>query len=159
MTIYDQLRQPPFNLDDAAIDWVRDTYASLDLDDKVGQLFTLIMMGTDEAEFDRIAALRPGGVTRFFTPDLEFERRTISNLVAGSKVAPVISADLEGSRMSLAFGTEVPNDVRVAVHDSTADMRYLVLPKRPAGTERLGEAELAKLVTRDSMIGVSVPKA
>jgi nitrile hydratase len=57
------------------------------------------------------------------------------------------------------FGTEVPNDVRVAVHDSTADMRYLVLPKRPAGTEKLSEAELAKLVTRDSMIGVSVPKA
>ncbi len=57
------------------------------------------------------------------------------------------------------FGTEIASDVRVAVHDSTADMRYLVLPKRPAGTEKLGEAELAKLVTRDSMIGVSVPKA
>jgi nitrile hydratase len=57
------------------------------------------------------------------------------------------------------FGTELPGDIRVAVHDSTADMRYLVLPKRPAGTEKLGEAELAKLVTRDSMIGVTVPKA
>jgi nitrile hydratase len=57
------------------------------------------------------------------------------------------------------FGTELPGDVRVAVHDSTADMRYLVLPKRPAGTEGLSEAELAKLVTRDSMIGVTVPKA
>jgi len=57
------------------------------------------------------------------------------------------------------FGTELPDDVRVAVHDSTADMRYLVLPKRPAGTEGLSEAELAKLVTRDSMIGVAVPKA
>jgi len=57
------------------------------------------------------------------------------------------------------FGTELPDDVRVAVHDSTADMRYLVLPRRPAGTEKLSEAELAKLVTRDSMIGVAVPKA
>ena len=57
------------------------------------------------------------------------------------------------------FGTELPDDVRVAVHDSTADMRYLVLPKRPAGTEKLSEAELAKLVNRDSMIGVAVPKA
>ena len=57
------------------------------------------------------------------------------------------------------FGTELPGGIRVAVHDSTADMRYLVLPKRPAGTDGLSEAELAKLVTRDSMIGVSVPKA
>jgi nitrile hydratase subunit alpha len=57
------------------------------------------------------------------------------------------------------FGTELPDGVRVAVHDSTADMRYLVLPKRPAGTEGMSEAELAKLVTRDSMIGVSVPRA
>ena len=117
MTIYDQLRQPPFNLDDAAMSWVRETYASLDLDDKVGQLFTLIMMGTNEAEFDRIASLRPGGVTRFFTPDLEFERRTIANLVAKSKVAPVISADLEGSRHSFAFGTPVLGQLGLAAVD------------------------------------------
>jgi nitrile hydratase alpha subunit len=57
------------------------------------------------------------------------------------------------------FGTTVPDGVRVAVHDSTADMRYLVLPRRPSGTEGMSEAELAKLVTRDSMIGVSIPKA
>jgi beta-N-acetylhexosaminidase len=117
MTIYDQLRKAPFNLDDAAIAWVRDTYASLDLDDKVGQLFTLIMIGNDEAEFDKIASLRPGGVTRFFTPDLDFERRTISNLVAKSKVAPVISADLEGSRHSFAFGTPVLGQLGLAAVD------------------------------------------
>jgi len=117
MSIYDQLRKPPFNLDDTALDWVRSTYTSLDLDDKVGQLFTLIMMGTDEAEFDRIGRLRPGGVTRFFTPDLDFERRTISNLVAHSKVAPVISADLEGSRHSFAFGTPVLGQLGLAAVD------------------------------------------
>jgi nitrile hydratase len=55
------------------------------------------------------------------------------------------------------FGTTLPAGVTVRVHDSTADMRYLVLPMRPAGTEGLGEAELAELVTRDSMIGVAVP--
>jgi nitrile hydratase subunit alpha len=54
------------------------------------------------------------------------------------------------------FGTVIPADTRVCVHDSTADMRYLVLPRRPEGTEHLSEAELALLVTRDSMIGVSV---
>ena len=45
------------------------------------------------------------------------------------------------------------------MHDSTADMRYLVLPMRPAGAEKLSEAELAKLVTRDCMVGVSLPNS
>ena len=52
------------------------------------------------------------------------------------------------------FGLELPDDVEVRVHDSTADIRYLVLPMRPEGTEELSETELARLVTRDSMIGV-----
>ncbi len=56
------------------------------------------------------------------------------------------------------FGTVLPDDVVVRVHDSTADMRYLVLPMRPAGTEDLDGAALADLVTRDSMIGVSLPR-
>jgi nitrile hydratase subunit alpha len=55
------------------------------------------------------------------------------------------------------FGTEIPDDVTLRVHDSTADMRYLVLPLRPAGTEGWDEERLAKLVRRDAMIGVSVP--
>ena len=53
------------------------------------------------------------------------------------------------------FGTEIPDNVAVHVHDSTADMRYLVVPERPAGTESLSEGQLAELVTRDSMIGVA----
>jgi nitrile hydratase subunit alpha len=52
------------------------------------------------------------------------------------------------------FGLVLSDDIEVRVHDSTADIRYLVLPLRPKGTEGLSEAELAKLVTRDSMIGV-----
>jgi len=54
------------------------------------------------------------------------------------------------------FGTNLPVDVAIRVHDSTADMRYLVLPMRPAGGERLSEAACAALVTRDAMIGVSL---
>jgi nitrile hydratase subunit alpha len=54
------------------------------------------------------------------------------------------------------FGTTLPDKVTVRVHDSTADMRYLVLPMRPKGSEGLDEAKLAALVTRDSMIGVTV---
>jgi nitrile hydratase len=56
------------------------------------------------------------------------------------------------------FGFEPPDGVEVVVHDSTADMRYMVLPMRPSGTEGMGEEELAELVTRDSLIGVSVPQ-
>ena len=57
------------------------------------------------------------------------------------------------------FGLEVGDDVEVRVVDSTADLRYLVLPVRPKGTERMSEEELAVLVTRDSMIGTGVAKA
>lgn len=53
------------------------------------------------------------------------------------------------------FGTELPDDVEVSVWDSTAEVRYLVIPERPAGTEGLSEAELADLVTRDGMIGTA----
>ena len=53
------------------------------------------------------------------------------------------------------FGTELPPEVEVRVWDSTAEVRYLVLPERPAGTEALSEEELAALVTRDSMVGVA----
>jgi len=57
------------------------------------------------------------------------------------------------------FGTRIPDDVEIRVHDSTADMRYMVLPLRPAGTEDLDEAQLAQLVTRDSLIGVAMVSA
>jgi nitrile hydratase len=56
------------------------------------------------------------------------------------------------------FGTELPAGVGVHVHDSTADLRYLVLPMRPPGTEAMSEDDLAALVTRDSMVGVAVPE-
>jgi hypothetical protein len=57
------------------------------------------------------------------------------------------------------FGVALGDDVEVRVVDSTADIRYLVVPRRPDGTESLTEDELAALVTRDSMIGVALPNA
>lgn len=57
------------------------------------------------------------------------------------------------------FGVKVPAGVEVRVHDSTADLRYLVLPLRPSGTENWSEDRLASLVTRDAMIGTAVPAA
>ena len=56
------------------------------------------------------------------------------------------------------FGVELSDDVEVRVWDSTSEVRYLVLPERPAGTEKMSEQELAALVTRDSMIGTGFPK-
>jgi nitrile hydratase subunit alpha len=56
------------------------------------------------------------------------------------------------------FGLELSEGVEVIVHDSTADVRYMVLPMRPPGTEDLSEDELADLVTRDSLVGVNVPR-
>ena len=55
------------------------------------------------------------------------------------------------------FGLELDDQVQVRVVDSTADLRYLVLPRRPSGTEGMSEQELAALVTRDCMIGVTEP--
>jgi nitrile hydratase len=57
------------------------------------------------------------------------------------------------------FGLEIRDDIQIRVHDSTADMRYMVLPMRPAGTDGWTEERLATLVDRDSMIGVAVPKS
>ena len=57
------------------------------------------------------------------------------------------------------FGLELGEDVEVRIWDSTAEIRYLVLPERPAGTGKMSEEELAGLVTRDSMVGVAKVKA
>ena len=54
------------------------------------------------------------------------------------------------------FGTEIASDVAVVVHDSTADCRYMVLPRRPTGTGGWSEEQLREIISRDSMIGVSV---
>jgi len=56
------------------------------------------------------------------------------------------------------FGVDLPESTEIRIWDSSAELRYLVLPERPAGTERLGEVDLAKLVTRDAMIGVALVK-
>jgi nitrile hydratase len=56
------------------------------------------------------------------------------------------------------FGLDLSQEIKIRVHDSTADMRYLVLPMRPAGTEGWSEERLASIVTRDCMIGVAVPR-
>ncbi|MGB7317458.1 MAG: nitrile hydratase subunit alpha [Planktotalea sp.] len=65
----------------------------------------------------------------------------------------------EPRKVLAEFGVTLPADTKVRVHDSTADMRYVVIPARPSGTEHMSETELAALVTRDSMIGTGIARA
>ena len=76
------------------------------------------------------------------------------------KSAPYRSRAVKDPRGVLAdFGVSLPESTEIRVWDSTAEVRYLVVPRRPAGTEGLSEDELAALVTRDSMIGTGLPRA
>jgi nitrile hydratase len=76
------------------------------------------------------------------------------------KSAPYRSRAVKDPRGVLAdFGLSLPESTEIRVWDSTAEVRYLVLPRRPAGTESLTEDELAALVTRDSMIGTGLPSS
>ena len=83
--------------------------------------------------------------------------------VAGAGAAAVLVQDppyrarmVREPRALLAeMGCQLPGDAEIRVWDSSAEVRYLVLPERPPGTEGMTEAELAGLVTRDSMIGVA----
>lgn len=68
-------------------------------------------------------------------------------------------AVIEPRQVLAEFGLELPDSVEVNVWDSSSDLRYMVLPERPAGTEGWSEAQLAELVTRDAMIGVARVKA
>ena len=74
------------------------------------------------------------------------------------KSAPYRSRAVKDPRGVLAeFGTRLPDSTEIRVWDSTAEVRYLVIPLRPPGTEALGEDALAALVTRDSMVGTGLP--
>ncbi|MEN9894616.1 MAG: hypothetical protein RIR97_468 [Pseudomonadota bacterium] len=120
MSVLEMLRLPPFSLDQRAIDWVQDSFERLTLRERVSQIFVLLMMGKDEATFKRIADLKPGGVTRGFTGDIAFERKVLSAMNDAVPVPLIITADLEGSRMSLPFGTQVLNPLGLAALDDLA---------------------------------------
>lgn len=66
---------------------------------------------------------------------------------------------IEPRKVLKEFGTEFPDDTTLRVHDSNADLRYIVLPMRPKGTEGWSEDKLASIVTRDCMVGVTLPVA
>ncbi|MEO8529779.1 MAG: glycoside hydrolase family 3 N-terminal domain-containing protein [Deltaproteobacteria bacterium] len=121
----DTLRQAPFNLDDDAITWVQSTLASLTPDEKVGQLFVFASMGIDPDEAERLARLQPAGICRFFTDDAGYETAFMDQIRGDARLPLLISADLEGSRMSLSFGTEVPNPLALAAVDDLQASRQI----------------------------------
>jgi nitrile hydratase len=74
------------------------------------------------------------------------------------KSAPYRSRAVKDPRAVLKeFGVQLPDSIAIRIWDSTAEVRYLVIPQRPSGTEHLSESQLADLVTRDSMIGTGLP--
>jgi nitrile hydratase len=75
------------------------------------------------------------------------------------KSPPYRSRVVREPRAVLAeFGLELPDETEIRVWDSSADLRYIVLPMRPEGTEEMSEEALAGIVTRDCMVGVAVPR-
>ena len=121
----DLLRKAPFGLDQSAIDWVTATKAQMTLAEKIGQLFVFHSMGQDPDELARLAQLKPAGITRNFSADLAYESHFVDTLQGAAKVPLFISADLEGSRMSLAVGTEVPNPLALAAVNDIQSSRTI----------------------------------
>ena len=111
------LARAPFHLSPDSIAWVESVKAAMTPEEKVGQLFVFHSMGRDPEALARLAALKPAGITRSFSPDLDYEAGLIEAAQAQAKIPLLISADLEGSRMSLGAGTEVPNPIALAAVD------------------------------------------
>ena len=125
MTVTDHLRLAPFHLDDAGVDWVVATLAAMTPAQKAGQLFVQSSMGKDPAELNRLARLQPAGITRFYTDDAGYEADFIDKARAQTAIPLLISADLEGSRMSLEFGVQVPNPLALAAIDDVQATRTI----------------------------------
>lgn len=115
---FDDLKCNPFFLTQSQIHKVKKSIDDLPLRDKVSQLFTLLLLGERQQDIDLIRRIKPGGVTRFFSQDLDFERTIIQSFFDEFPVPPLISADLEGSRQSFSFGTELPNQMALAATNS-----------------------------------------
>lgn len=127
----------PFNLNAAGRAWVRETLAGMTTAQKVRHLFIHICFGTSPGLPAEIAALEPAGITKFFGPDAKAELDTLDAIRAAAPIPYLISADLEGSRMSPSFGTEVPNPLALAATDdpqaSTTIAEIMAREARAAG--------------------------
>lgn len=111
------LSAAPFHLDEAAQAWVHQTRDSLSARDRLAQLFNLLSREGPEKAIESLRTFKPGGVTRIFSANLADEVALMRQVDGAGPVPMLVSADLEGSRMSLPFGTEVPNPLGLAAVD------------------------------------------
>jgi beta-N-acetylhexosaminidase len=111
------LSAAPFNLDHEAMAWVAATRDAFTPRDKLSQLFVLLERGSPAEAAENVRTFRPGGITRIYSDDLNAEIELARDLGTLSAVPLLVSADLEGSRMSLPFGTSVPNPLGLAAVD------------------------------------------
>jgi len=111
------LAAAPFHLDDDAMAWVHTTRDSFSPRDKLAQLFVLLARGTPQQAAEQVRSFKPGGITRIYSADLAAEIALARELAELSAVPLLVSADLEGSRMSLPVGTSVPNPLGLAAVD------------------------------------------
>ncbi|MXN17740.1 glycoside hydrolase family 3 protein [Pseudooceanicola sp. GBMRC 2024] len=118
--IYDSLKRPPFSLNDTQVEEVRARVAAMSLSERAAQVFILLLLGDEEQYFDLVRDLKPGGITRFFGEDLDWEMTQMQSIFDALPTPPFVTADLEGSRQSFAFGTQVPNQLALSAGDDVA---------------------------------------
>jgi beta-N-acetylhexosaminidase len=121
----DHLAAPPFNLGSRDIGWVRDTAASLDLREKVAQLFVLLSREDHRQSLADMSRLQAGGVTRYHGGDIEHELDFAEGVLKATRVPPLVCADLEGSRLSFPFGTPAANPLALAAVDDVEATREI----------------------------------
>ena len=110
----DYLKKAPFNLSDPDLAWVRDTLGGMSEDDKIAQLFCLIVYGEDEASLGKIAAFRPGGVMTRPMPLAE-SLRVVGRLQAGAGIPLLVAANLEkGGNGIVSEGTFLGSPMEIA---------------------------------------------
>ena len=114
----ERLRAPPFALDDAALAWVQQTLASLDLRGRLRQLFNVALHGEQPEEVARVAALGVGGVTRFVGSDLPRAWAATRSLIDASPIPLLLSGDIEGGAIAMPFGSQLPNQLGLAASGS-----------------------------------------
>jgi beta-N-acetylhexosaminidase len=107
-------RKAPFFLGDDELAWVNKTYLELTLEQKVGQLFNLIVRANSSEELSLVDSIQPGAVTKFVSRDIDVEVNMMNQLRSHSAVPLLVSADLEGGGMSFPFGAQVPNQLGLA---------------------------------------------
>lgn len=119
MTLKDNLQKAPFHLTPAQVADVFQRLENLTLEEKVAQVYVLLLIGEREEDFELVRRVKPGGFTRYFSSDLDWEMAKMSELYEVLPIPPTVSADLEGSRQSFEFGTQVPNQMGLAAADDT----------------------------------------